>query len=183
MGLDMPLNERTILKKENDSIMLVSDENTTFWQKGNAIHTYFEKTLKHKLKKYQDYKVTCDQLKNLLIIIDNVQSNNTLGGINMTQQIDIYTEKDGSYMHSIVQTDENIANYVASLSPSQRVKLVELSTDNLILTTIGKFIDFVPNKQWFMQSLSPLILPKQLGETPIEPVTTFDKYAMKDTEE
>lgn len=101
----------------------------------------------------------------------------------MTQQIDVYDNRDGSYLHSIVQTNENIANYVASLSPSQQVKLVESSTDNLILTTIGNFIDFVPNKQWFTQSLSTLILPKQLGVTPIELVTTFDKYAMEDIDE
>lgn len=98
----------------------------------------------------------------------------------MTKWIDVYNNKDGSYMHSIAKTDENVANYVASLTPSQQVKLVDPWTDLLLLTTIGNFIDFIPDQLWYIEKLAHIVLPKQLGYSPIEPVATFDKDTMED---
>lgn len=100
----------------------------------------------------------------------------------MTPYIDVYSHTNGDYLHSFEQTTENIANYVANLLPSDNIKLVETLTDNLVLTTMGNFIDYVPDKHWFTLTLSPIILPKQLGSSPIVPITTFDKYAMEDTD-
>ncbi|BDP81147.1 hypothetical protein EfmAA290_18230 [Enterococcus faecium] len=68
---------------------------------------------------------------------------------------------------SFEQTDENIINYIAGRSPFQSVYLVEQRTDTLILTTIGNFLDQVPNQQWLQQIL-PLLIAKQTGERPMQ---------------
>ena len=83
--------------------------------------------------------------------------------------VDCYDRTTKEYLGAFEQTNENIVNYVAGLSPFQSVYLVEQRTDTLILTTIGNFLDQVPNQQWLQQIL-PLLIAKQTGERPIEPV-------------
>ena len=83
--------------------------------------------------------------------------------------VDSYDRNTNDYWGSIEQTNENIINYIAGQSPFQSVYLVEQRTDTLILTTIGNFLDQVPNQQWLQQIL-PLLIAKQTGESPIEPV-------------
>ncbi|MGM0208487.1 hypothetical protein IGI96_003007 [Enterococcus sp. DIV0421] len=83
--------------------------------------------------------------------------------------VDCYDRTTQEYLGSFEQTDENIVNYVARLSPFQSVYLVEQLTDTLILSTIGNFLDQVPNQQWLQQIL-PLLIAKQTGERPIKSV-------------
>lgn len=83
--------------------------------------------------------------------------------------VDCYDRNTNDYLGSFEQTNENIINYIAGQSPFQSVYLVEQRTDTLILTTIGNFLDQVPNQQWLQQIL-PLLIAKQTGESPIEPV-------------
>ena len=86
--------------------------------------------------------------------------------------VDCYDGNTHDYLGSFEQTNENIVNYVASLSPFQSVYLVEHMSDTLLLTTIGNFLDQVPNQQWLQQIL-PLLIAKQTGEIPIESVPIF----------
>lgn len=84
--------------------------------------------------------------------------------------VDCYDRMTKEYLGSFEQTNENIVNYVAGLSPFQSVCLVEQLTDILILSTIGNFLDRVPNQQWLQQIL-PLLIAKQTGERPIKSVS------------
>lgn len=86
-----------------------------------------------------------------------------------TSIVDCYDRNTNDYLGSFEQTDENIVNYVAGLSPFQSVYLVEQLTDILILTTIGNFLDRVPNQQWLEQIL-PALIAKQTGDSPIKRV-------------
>lgn len=94
----------------------------------------------------------------------------------MTQWIDVYNNKDGSYMHSIIHTDENMADYVASLTPSQHVKLVEATTDALILSTVGNFLDFLVHRELLEKSFLPILACKQQGIFPTKPVTVYNRF-------
>ncbi|MGM0231267.1 hypothetical protein IGJ28_003359 [Enterococcus sp. AZ091] len=84
--------------------------------------------------------------------------------------VDCYDRNTHDYLGSFEQTDENIVNYIAGLSPFQSVYLVEQLTDTLILSTIGNFLDQVPNQQWLQQIL-PLLIAKQTGESPMKSVS------------
>ncbi|MCO5478346.1 hypothetical protein ACK4CS_01245 [Enterococcus gallinarum] len=84
--------------------------------------------------------------------------------------VDCYDRTTKEYLGSFEQTNENIVNYVARLSPFQSVYLVEQLSDTLILSTIGNFLDQVPNQQWLQQIL-PLLIAKQTGERPINSVS------------
>lgn len=79
--------------------------------------------------------------------------------------VDSYDRNTNNYLGSFEQTDENILNYVAGLSPFQSVRLVEHTTDTLILTTIGYFFDQVSDQQWLQQIL-PKLIAKQTGKKP-----------------
>ncbi|EME8135046.1 hypothetical protein MU945_002663 [Enterococcus faecium] len=86
--------------------------------------------------------------------------------------VDSYDRNTNNYLGSFEQTDENILNYVAGLSPFQSVRLVEHTTDTLILTTIGYFFDQVSDQQWLQQIL-PKLIAKQTGKKNIEAVKIF----------
>lgn len=60
--------------------------------------------------------------------------------------IDIYHEF--TYIGSFEKTDENIINYVASIPPYKNILLVDYATDDTLLTTIGNFLDYVPDQEW-----------------------------------
>lgn len=83
--------------------------------------------------------------------------------------IDIYNERTLEYLGSFEHTNENIINFVAGLTPFQSVRLVERTTDTLILTTIGNFLDQVPDQQW-LQEILPVLIAKQTGQLVIEAV-------------
>ncbi|OTO05109.1 hypothetical protein [Enterococcus sp. 5B3_DIV0040] len=83
--------------------------------------------------------------------------------------VDCYDRNTHDYLGSFEQTNENIVNYVASLSPFQSVYLVEHTSDTLLLTTIGNFLDQVPNQPW-LQKILPTLIAKQTGDLVIKPV-------------
>lgn len=60
--------------------------------------------------------------------------------------IDSYDQRTMQYLGSFDYTDENIINYVASLPPYQSVRLVDFASDELVLTTMGNFLDYVGDK-------------------------------------
>lgn len=86
--------------------------------------------------------------------------------------VDSYDRNTNNYLGSFEQTDENILNYVAGLSPFESVRLVEHTTDTLILTTIGYFFDHVSDQQWLQQIL-PKLIAKQTEKKTIEAVKIF----------
>lgn len=86
--------------------------------------------------------------------------------------VDSYDRNTNNYLGSFEQTDENILNYVAGLSPFESVRLVEYTTNTLILTTIGYFFDQVSDQQWLQQIL-PKLIAKQTGKSTIEAVKIF----------
>lgn len=92
--------------------------------------------------------------------------------INM-ELIDIYHEF--TYIGSFEKTDENIINYVASIPPYKNILLVDYATDDTLLTTIGNFLDYVPDQEWLRKNLSRLI-EKQTGKIPIEEVPIYNRY-------
>lgn len=98
----------------------------------------------------------------------NVKEENTM--LQTKSIVDCYDRNTHDYLGSFEQTDENIVNYIAGLSPFQSVYLVEQLTDTLILSTIGNFLDQVPNQQWLQQIL-PLLIAKQTGESPMKSVS------------
>jgi len=75
------------------------------------------------------------------------------------KMIQVYNLENNKYMGKFHNTLENIANVVASLTYS--AKLVDESTDCIILTTIGNFLDSVPN-QAFRNELLYYLIPKQM---------------------
>ncbi|MDC4249087.1 hypothetical protein [Enterococcus faecium] len=77
--------------------------------------------------------------------------------------IDCYNQQTSEYLGSFEHTNENIINFVAGLTPFQSVRLVERTTDTLILTTIGNFLDQVPDQQW-LQKILPVLIAKQTGQ-------------------
>ncbi|WP_071870238.1 hypothetical protein, partial [Enterococcus gallinarum] len=60
--------------------------------------------------------------------------------------IDIYHEF--TYIGSFENTNENIINYVASIPPYKNILLVDFTTDDTVLTTIGNFPDYVSDQKW-----------------------------------
>ena len=92
--------------------------------------------------------------------------------------IDIYHEF--TYIGSFENTNENIINYVASIPPYKNILLVDFTTDDTVLTTIGNFPDYVSDKKW-LKTILPKLIEKQTGKLPIEKVHIFDRYedAMK----
>lgn len=87
--------------------------------------------------------------------------------------IDIYHEF--TYIGSFEKTDENIINYVASIPPYKNILLVDYATDDTLLTTIGNFLDYVPDQEWLRKNLSRLI-EKQTGKVLIEEVPIYNRY-------
>ncbi|MGT4665809.1 hypothetical protein ACVTYA_13595 [Enterococcus hirae] len=89
--------------------------------------------------------------------------------------IDIYNERTLEYIGSFEKTDKNIINFVASMPPHKNIRLIECSTDNLILTTIGNFLDYVPDQEW-LRKILPRLIEKQTANLPIEKVIIYNRY-------
>jgi len=49
-------------------------------------------------------------------------------------------------MWSFEYTDKNFVNYVAAIPQFKFIRLVELSSDEVVLTTIGNFLDYIPDQ-------------------------------------
>ncbi|MFZ7302190.1 hypothetical protein ACLSY4_17660 [Enterococcus gallinarum] len=94
--------------------------------------------------------------------------------------VDCYDRNTQEYLGSFAQTNENIINYVASIPPYKNILLVDFGTDDTVLTTIGNFLDYVPDQKW-LKTILPQLIEKQTGKLAIEKVNIFDRYedAMK----
>lgn len=89
--------------------------------------------------------------------------------------IDIYDNISLKYMGSFEHTDENIINYVAAIPQFNFIRLVELSSDEIVLTTIGNFLDYVPDQNW-LEKIRPSLISKQMKEDVIDEVLIIDRY-------
>ena len=74
--------------------------------------------------------------------------------------IKVYELATMEYKGKFPNTIENIADFVASLTYD--AKLVDEQTDTTILTTIGPFLDEVPNQK-FRLALLPRLFAKQMS--------------------
>ena len=54
-------------------------------------------------------------------------------------------------------------------------KNVDFATDDTVLTTIGNFLDYVPDQEW-LKTILPQLIEKQTGNLPIEKVIIFNRY-------
>lgn len=93
--------------------------------------------------------------------------------------IDVYDEKSLIYMGSFKNTNQNIINYVASLLPYENRRFVDASSDQLLLTTIGNFLDYVPNQEW-LKEIQESLIRKQLGYDSIEQVNVFNRFELEE---
>ena len=93
--------------------------------------------------------------------------------------IDVYDEKSLIYIDSFKNTNQNIINYVASLLPYENRRFVDASSDQLLLTTIGNFLDYVPNQEW-LKEIQESLIRKQLGYDSIEQVNVFNRFELEE---
>lgn len=93
--------------------------------------------------------------------------------------IDVYDEKSLIYIGSFKNTNQNIINYVASLLPYENRRFVDASSDQLLLTTIGNFLDYVPNQEW-LKEIQESLIRKQLGYDSIEQVNVFNRFELEE---
>lgn len=89
--------------------------------------------------------------------------------------VDCYDQEAGNYLGSFEKTDENILNYVASIPPYRNIPLVDYATDDTLLTTIGNFLDYVPDQEWLRKNL-PRLIEKQTRKVQIEEVPIYNRY-------
>ena len=87
----------------------------------------------------------------------------------------MYNEVTLEYIGSFENTNQNIVNYVAGLLPFENRRLIDYSSDEIVLTTIGNFLDHVPDQLW-LEEIRLLLIAKQMGKVPIEKVKLFDRY-------
>lgn|SRR5699024_2346621 len=93
--------------------------------------------------------------------------------------LDVFDNQTLDYICSFEQTEENILNFVADLAPFEYIRLVDCSSDELILTTAGNFLDTVPNQCW-LKKIAPRLVEKQMGNDEILPVKTFNRFEMNE---
>ncbi|WP_409023187.1 hypothetical protein ACJXDE_12635 (plasmid) [Enterococcus faecium] len=89
--------------------------------------------------------------------------------------IDVYDEVTLEYIGSFENTNQNIIDYVAGLLPLENRRLIDYSSDEIVLITIGNFLDHVPDQLW-LEEIRPLLIAKQMGKDPIEKVKLFNRY-------
>src|SRR5699024_2433320 len=89
--------------------------------------------------------------------------------------IDVYDEVTLEYIGSFENTNQKIIDYVAGLLPFDNRRLIDYSSDEIVLTTLGNFLDHVPDQLW-LEEIRSLLIAKQMGKVPIEKVKLFDRY-------
>ncbi|MCC4054103.1 hypothetical protein [Enterococcus faecium] len=89
--------------------------------------------------------------------------------------IDVYDEVTLEYIGSFENTNQNIYDYVAELLPFENRRLIDYSSDEIVLTTIGNFLNYVPDQLW-LEEIRPLLIAKQTGEVSTKKVKLFDRY-------
>lgn len=63
---------------------------------------------------------------------------------------------------AIEETDENLCAFVARIGVNERYIITD-ENKNMVLTTIGYFIDVCPNRE-LRNRLEPVLMPYQQGE-------------------
>lgn len=89
--------------------------------------------------------------------------------------IDVYDEVTLEYIGSFENTNQNIIDYVAELLPFENRRLIDYSSDEIVLTTIGNFLNYVPDQLW-LEEIRPLLIAKQTGEVSTKKVKLFNRY-------
>ncbi|HHJ5066862.1 TPA: hypothetical protein ACQK1M_002094 [Enterococcus hirae] len=89
--------------------------------------------------------------------------------------IDVYDEVTLEYIGSFENTNQNIIDYVAGLLPFENRRLIDYTSDEIVLTTIGNFLNYVPDQLW-LEEIRPLLIAKQTGEVSIKKIKLFDRY-------
>jgi hypothetical protein len=77
--------------------------------------------------------------------------------------------KNNQYIGDMIGSTENIAHLIGGADVEENYKIVD-KYDNLILTSIGFFLDTVPNQKWLQSELLPLLQQVQFGQIPLEEV-------------
>ncbi|WP_375148312.1 hypothetical protein, partial [Enterococcus mundtii] len=78
-------------------------------------------------------------------------------------------------MWSFEYTDKNFVNYVAATPQFKFIRLVELASDDVGLTTIGNFLDYVPVQDG-LEKIPPSLVAKHMQEDILKQVTIIDRY-------
>lgn len=77
--------------------------------------------------------------------------------------------KNNEYIGNMVGSTENIAHLIGGADVTENYKVVD-TFDNLVLTSIGFFLDTVPNQTWLQSKLLPLLQQVQFGQIPLQEV-------------
>ncbi len=73
-------------------------------------------------------------------------------------------------MWSFEYTDKNFVNYVAATPQFKFIRLVE---DDVVLTTIGNFLNYVPDQNR-LEKIRPSLVAKYMQEEVVNKVTIID---------
>ncbi|MBO0468558.1 hypothetical protein JZO73_13700 [Enterococcus plantarum] len=82
--------------------------------------------------------------------------------------------KDRRFQHFIDGTTEQIAAYIVRANPEHKYAVVTID-DELICSTIGNFLDHVPNQQWLIEELQPTLIAMQFNQIEIPKVPLYSK--------
>ena len=76
---------------------------------------------------------------------------------------DVMIYNHNKFIKAISGDTKSIAEEVAKQDFSARLTITDVA-DNLILTTIGNLLDYVPDKKWLQDELLLILIPIQIGE-------------------
>ncbi|EAC2412654.1 hypothetical protein AF435_04575 [Listeria monocytogenes] len=82
--------------------------------------------------------------------------------------------KNGRYEHVIEHSTEQIAAYIERASPQNKYEFRDINGE-LLCTTIGNFLNRVPNQKWLVQELQPLLVKMQFNEIEIPKVPIYTR--------
>src|SRR5699024_12829788 len=85
---------------------------------------------------------------------------NTVEG-NIRCEVRIHNHQ--KFINTIEGDTKSIGKEVAKHDCSARLTITDVA-DNLILTTIGNLLDYVPDKKCLQDELLPILIPIQMGE-------------------
>ncbi|EYT97061.1 hypothetical protein QJ527_00200 [Enterococcus mundtii] len=58
-----------------------------------------------------------------------------------------------------------------------QIGLVELASDDVVLTTIGNYLDYVPDQEW-LEKIPPNLIARHMQEDILKQVTIIDDTKM-----
>lgn len=86
--------------------------------------------------------------------------------------------KDDQKLGYLLDTDtDTIARFVAGIEENHCHVMITDMFDLPVLTTMGNFLDYVPNQEWLRNELLPILIPYQNGSK------SFDKVKVMSSEE